>query len=103
MSRPDDKNRRNWQENADPDAPPSEEELRRAARLREALEEGATVGRDPLGDLADAVRLAVAPLALSHAKHKELLDAALKPSPGDHRTPVGGAGSGGNVRYIAFG
>lgn len=52
------------------DLPPTEEELREAARLRDALERG----DDPF---VEALRAAHAPTDLPRAKHDALVDAAL--------------------------
>ena len=54
----------------DPDAPPSEEELRAAESLRASLEPGAPNPSTPESELAEAVRSASRPSQLSMDRHK---------------------------------
>jgi hypothetical protein len=70
----------------DPDAPPSEEELRAADQLRASLEKG------DLPELAEAVRASAHPARLSGERHRAILDRALAAKPAKS-----------NVRYVAFG
>ena len=56
----------------DPDDPPSDEELRAAETLRRALE-----GDRTQAGLAQAVRAAASPAALSPERHRQILDRAL--------------------------
>jgi len=75
----------------DPDAPPSEEELRAAESLRASLEPGAPKPSTPESELAEAVRSASRPSQLSMDRHKRILDRSLAPAPK------------GKVIYVVFG
>jgi hypothetical protein len=74
------------------DAPPSEEELRAAERLRASLEPGhAELGSTPDAELAQAVRSAARPSRLSSEQHQRILDRSLTARPK------------GKVIYVVFG
>jgi hypothetical protein len=65
----------------DPDAPPSEEELREASRLRDALAGGASDagrGAPEAATLADALRHAYRPVALAPEQNTRLVENALR-------------------------
>jgi hypothetical protein len=64
----------------DPDAPPSEEELRQAAELREALADPSR--ENDSAALARAVVLAHSPRPLDDVLHRALVAQALAPRPG---------------------
>jgi hypothetical protein len=76
----------------DPDAPPSEEEIRESQRLREALEDTSKPSED--ADLLRAVKHAAEPKALD----KKALDTAV-----DSGLSRGQRRSGGVVIRVAFG
>jgi hypothetical protein len=76
----------------EPDAPPSEEELRAAERLRASLEPGhADAPLHPDAELAEAVRSAARPSRLSSERHRTILDRSLAARPK------------GRVIYVVFG
>jgi hypothetical protein len=76
----------------DPDAPPSEEELRAASHLRNVLERGETgAPESPDGELVQSIRAATSPSPLAQEDHRRILDAALSSKPR------------GKVIYLAFG
>ncbi|WP_394838525.1 hypothetical protein LVJ94_16615 [Pendulispora rubella] len=77
----------------DPDAPPSEEELRAAEALRVALEDPALAHDD--AEFARALALAHAPRELAPDEHQALLERAL--------APAGPRKRGGIVVRVAFG
>ncbi len=64
----------------DPDAPPSEEELREAEALRLALEDAEKPGIEA-ADFARAVALAHAPRAMSREEHQVIVQKALERMP----------------------
>lgn len=59
----------------DPDAPPSAEEIERAASLREALERHPLEESDDETALAASLRAAWSPTSLAEGEHREILDA----------------------------
>jgi hypothetical protein len=87
-----------------PDEPPSEEELRAAGTLRDALEsEGA---REGIAELAQSIRAVAAPQALLSERHREILNQALGGTAPRERTlqPVVATRSrASKVAYLAVG
>ena len=79
-------------EGGDPDAPPSEEEIRESQRLREALEDASKESAD--ADLLRAVKNAAEPKAIAKADLDEAVKSGI--SRGERR-------SGGVVIRVAFG
>jgi hypothetical protein len=76
----------------DPDAPPSEAELRAASLLRNALEAGETGAPEgPDWELIQSIRAASSPAPLAQERHRRILDMALSTKPK------------GKVIYLAFG
>src|SRR5260221_14681438 len=75
----------------DPDAPPSEDELRAASLLRNALEAGETGAPESPWELVQAIRAASSPSPLAQEHHRRILDMALSSKPK------------GKVIYLAFG
>ena len=76
----------------DPDAPPTEEELHAASRLRNALERGEPGAKEsPDWELIQSIRAASSPAPLAQEHHRRILDASLSSKPK------------GKVIYLAFG